>query len=538
VKLVLETCNRGRSKTFSLLTVPRDVSLILCFQRYRDAASGSLSDRLPKSMAIASSSSDPRIHSKDNCGNLPPKSVGLRDFGMHTEDRSSMTPRIHEFATRPALLRRALEFHQDWIERTLEVTLADVVIFQVDLNLAQIGVEKILACSSRPGATSRAVRRLRPVVASADMPPGFPPLVGLSSLSHMAALLAPLEGSQTGCRINLEWQDCPVAMRFHRITAPVIALNIHYHAGPSSDRESVANLLIVRRECADEVVRLVEDVDRRDSQPRLHVLGGRARRIVSCAWDELVLDQSVLTLLRDDFESFFERQNWFRENRLPFRRGYLLHGPPGNGKSTAIRAMMTSRGLTAHTLRLFDSNTDDASLDALFDHALTERPAMILLEDLDRAFPKTGETKSRVSLQQLLNCLDGVGTGEGIIVVATANEPTILDPAILRRPGRFDRLIHFADPNFGLRQAYFRRMHPAFETISMEELATESERFSFAQLREAFITAGQRAFERKDEIREEDLLSGIRSLRQSMMADATRSNATGFRAAPQIGVRI
>jgi len=44
---------------------------------------------------------------------------------------------------------------------------------------------------------------------------------------------------------------------------------------------------------------------------------------------------------------------------------------------------------------------------------------MVLLEDLDRAFPKTGVTKSRVSLQQLLNNLDGVGTGEGVIVVAT-----------------------------------------------------------------------------------------------------------------------
>ena len=259
---------------------------------------------------------------------------------------------------------------------------------------------------------------------------------------------------------------------------------------------------------------------------------------MSCAWNELVLDHRVLSLLKDDFESFFERQTWFRENRLPFRRGYLLHGPPGNGKSTAIRAMMTSRGLTAHTLRLFDSNTDDSSLDALFNDALRERPAMILLEDLDRAFPKTGETKSKVSLQQLLNCLDGVGTGEGIIVVATANEPTILDPAILRRPGRFDRVIYFADPDFELRKAYFRRMHPAFETINLEEAASESEMFSFAQLREAYISAGQRAFEREQEIKEGDLLWGIRSLRQSTLADAKRSNPTGFHATPQIEVAL
>jgi ATPase family associated with various cellular activities (AAA) len=452
-------------------------------------------------------------------------------------DHPSTDVRTHEFATRPALLRKALAFHQDWIETTLGVALADVVIFQIDLNLAQIGVEKIIACSSLHEA-SRAVRRLRPLVVSADTPRGFPPLVELSKLPHQVGLAALFEGWRTEARLNLAWHDCPVAIGLHGITAPVIAFNLYYHSGPCSISEDVASLLVTRRECVAEVVRLVEDIDRRVSQPRLHVLGGRPRRIVSCAWSDLVLDQRVLSLLRDDFESFFEREAWFRENRLPFRRGYLLHGPPGNGKSTAIRAMMTSRGLTAHTLRLFDTGTNDSSLDALFNQALKERPAMIVLEDLDRAFPKTGETKSRVSLQQLLNCLDGVGSGEGIIVVATANEPTILDAAILRRPGRFDRVIHFGDPGFELRQAYFRRMHPAFETISMEDVATESERFSFAQLREAYITAGQRAFERKDDVREEDLIWGIRSLRQSMLADPNRSNPTGFRAAPQTEVAM
>jgi hypothetical protein len=81
-------------------------------------------------------------------------------------------------------------------------------------------------------------------------------------------------------------------------------------------------------------------------------------------------------------------------------------------------------------------------------------------------------------------------------------------------------------------------MHPAFETVSLEEVASESEMFSFAQLREAYITAGQRAFERKDEVREKDLLWGIRSLRQSMLADTKRSNSAGFRAAPLSGSTV
>jgi ATP-dependent 26S proteasome regulatory subunit len=53
-----------------------------------------------------------------------------------------------------------------------------------------------------------------------------------------------------------------------------------------------------------------------------------------------------------------------------------------------------------------------------------------------------------VSFQTLLNCLDGVGTQEAVIVVATANDPTCLDPAILKRPGRFDRVVQFPKSGF------------------------------------------------------------------------------------------
>jgi hypothetical protein len=48
----------------------------------------------------------------------------------------------------------------------------------------------------------------------------------------------------------------------------------------------------------------------------------------------------------------------------------------------------------------------------MIDEALSERPAMIVLEDLDRAFPRTGESRTQVSMQALLNHLDGVATGE------------------------------------------------------------------------------------------------------------------------------
>jgi hypothetical protein len=138
------------------------------------------------------------VDAEENNLRFPENALGYRDHGMQTNlgDRPSTNVRTHEFATRPALLRKALEFHQAWIETTLGVAIADAVIFQIDLNLAQIGVEKILACSSLR-ESSRAIRRLRPLVDSADIPQGFPPLVELNKLPHKVDLAALFEGWQT-----------------------------------------------------------------------------------------------------------------------------------------------------------------------------------------------------------------------------------------------------------------------------------------------------------------------------------------------------
>ncbi len=447
----------------------------------------------------------------------------------------SATSIVNEFAVRPDLLRRAVAQHRSWIEQRLGVSLCDIVILESDLDLTQIGIELLLAIPPAGHPTSSIASGLRPFVLSATTPPEFPPFCEISKAPQVN-IFEVLGGQSTKRRSTLSWADCPIALHLRRGESEftAIALNLSYHSGPGSDNESTTQLIVARRESASEVMSLLEDLDRRDNKPRLHVVGSSNRHIIDCKWDDLVLDYKVRTMLKDDFESFFERQAWFRANKLPFRRGYLLHGPPGNGKSTAVRAMMSSRGLTAYTTRFFDSQIDDSDLDHLFELAVKNRPSMVLLEDLDRAFPRTGETKSRISLQQLLNNLDGVGTGEGVIVVATANEPTILDPAILRRPGRFDRVVHFPNPSIELRQQYLQQLNPGLPARQLKLSVEESEGLSYAQLREVHIIAGQRAFERKGEIGEADLLLAIHALRQSTLTASRRGNAAGFRAHEEV----
>jgi hypothetical protein len=89
-----------------------------------------------------------------------------------------------------------------------------------------------------------------------------------------------------------------------------------------------------------------------------------------------VIDVNVSQLQKNDFGTFWSRETWFRERNLPFRRGYLLHGPPGNGNTSAVRVMMTGQNLDAYTLHFFDSRTEDSNLDDLFDKAYRDRPAM------------------------------------------------------------------------------------------------------------------------------------------------------------------
>ncbi len=264
-----------------------------------------------------------------------------------------------------------------------------------------------------------------------------------------------------------------------------LALSVKYHSGPGSECEQ--DIVVLPRAGVGSFISFLKTLTAPDGKARLKIGYEDTQVIGKCSWDQLVLDPNIISLLKDDFEAFFQREEWFRQMRLPYRRGYLLHGPPGNGKTSAIKAALNSQ--TAHTLRLFDEHVDDNDLDRVFRRAAQDAPSVILLEDIDRAFPRSGASKTKVSLQQLLNCLDGVASGEGVITMATANEPTDLDAAILRRPGRFDRVILFPNPSSELRRQYLIQMHSSFAQADLGEVVEESAGFSFALLREAFVMA-------------------------------------------------
>ncbi|KAL0490474.1 mitochondrial chaperone BCS1 [Acrasis kona] len=162
-------------------------------------------------------------------------------------------------------------------------------------------------------------------------------------------------------------------------------------------------------------------------------------------FDSVVLDGSLSDYIFNDVTKFLSRSEWYHQRGIPFRRGYMLYGPPGCGKSSFVLALAGRLNINIGTLSL--TNLDDNKLRV----RLQDIPdnCLVLLEDVDAVFADRGATlqntgkSRRVTLSGLLNAIDGVASQEnGRIFIMTTNHLEKLDPALLR-PGRSDVKIIF-----------------------------------------------------------------------------------------------
>ncbi|KAI5693528.1 hypothetical protein M8J75_000835 [Diaphorina citri] len=160
--------------------------------------------------------------------------------------------------------------------------------------------------------------------------------------------------------------------------------------------------------------------------------------------NSVVLDSGVADRILTDIKQFVADPAWYLDRGIPYRRGYLLYGPPGCGKSSFITALAGELEFGICVLNLSERGLTDDRLNHLL--SVAPQNSIILLEDIDAAFV-TREESSQVStayeglnsvtLSGLLNCLDGVASSEARLLFMTTNYIDRLDPALVR-PGRVD----------------------------------------------------------------------------------------------------
>jgi hypothetical protein len=442
-----------------------------------------------------------------------------------------MNPTVTELRFAPAVssMTGFVEGFRPWIEEILGCPIDQTLTLEFQAPLGEIAAEELLANVVLDRECLSAGDGLRPLVTRWAVPPGVSPRIDLSPSRRRDAL-----ATSRQLAWDPHWKETPVAAWLRGLVHPVVGVRIPFISFREGPRSEMQYWVIVRRDEAGPALTLLRGA--LPQRKMIEVIGGHPLRLeTGYDWDRLVRDDGLELVCRD-FEAFLAREEWFRRHRLPYRRGYFLYGPPGNGKTSVIQVMAAHPLVEAYTLDFSDRELGNGALSELFDRAGHTAPALVILEDLDRLYAEdaSGDNLTRITLQHLLSCLDGIASRDGVIVVATANEPKHLDPAILRRPGRFDRVVACRQPSRELRRIYLTRLCAA--TVPPEAIAEAADRsdgFSFAQLREAYILGGQLAFGRSsEEVSGTDLLEGVALLAGEMSDITVRTDgrALGFNA--------
>lgn len=186
----------------------------------------------------------------------------------------------------------------------------------------------------------------------------------------------------------------------------------------------------------------------------------------------------------EEIRLFWQSKDVFKRHSMPYKRGIVLYGPPGSGKSCTIQFVMKDViELGGIVIRFYDPDLFLRGYRMLRE-IQPETPVVVIMEDIDAILEDYNESS-------VLNLLDGVDDVQNIVFLATTNYPEKLGPRIINRPSRFDKRFQIGLPSEEARLVYLKHL---FEGKGVEESdkmvtkwAKDTEDLSIAHLRELYV---------------------------------------------------
>lgn len=260
-----------------------------------------------------------------------------------------------------------------------------------------------------------------------------------------------------------------------------------FHKGNQNEDE-VSFFVICSNKNYDNYIKLRNNFDQwislRDRE-NLHIRVIGAEDIpytTDAAWEDLFLPETVKKEIKSLVEIFLSSQKFYLEKKIPWKRGIILYGQPGCGKSSIIKTLISEYDFKPVTIV---PTTDINVIKDAFTYAEEQSPSLLYFEDLDSLI------ENGLDISTFLNLLDGISTKNGMLIVATANEINKLKANITQRPSRFDRKFEIPPPNADMAYIYLKKWFgTTIDNAKCKEISKYSEkyRFSYAYLKELYIS--------------------------------------------------
>jgi hypothetical protein len=160
------------------------------------------------------------------------------------------------------------------------------------------------------------------------------------------------------------------------------------------------------------------------------------------SFDSIFLKKEHLNKIKDPITRFLNKDVYkeYCKHGIPYKMNIMLHGPPGTGKTSIIHSIASECDANVCVLNINSELKEEAMIEAISQVNEDEKRSILVLEDIDCIFidRKTNDTlKNHITMNGILNCLDGFNNPEGLIVIMTTNFPDKLDDALMRS-GRID----------------------------------------------------------------------------------------------------
>lgn len=208
-------------------------------------------------------------------------------------------------------------------------------------------------------------------------------------------------------------------------------------------------------------------------------------------WADMVVPDEIRKEIEMQVINVINDSAYHHRHGLPWRRGVLLDGRPGTGK-TMIGKVLAGKINATFMVVSAKSIYDQHDIRHIFDAARRFAPTLIFFEDID-LFGYSRDMGRNSVLGEMLTQMDGVKDSEGIFIVASTNDKTALDRALVNRPNRFDTILHFDEPSKADREKILRLYSAKygcdFDDGAITAAAYDAEHFTPAFLNELVVHA-------------------------------------------------